>query len=425
MKKFFISILTQLATGLLRFKKPAVVAVAGSVGKTSTKVAIGVGLQGLSMRVGAKNFNNEIGVPLAIIGAKRYVHGIWSAVGAILRAVGQYFRFHWPRILVLELAADHPGDLDPLIRLAKPTVGVLTAITPEHLEFFKDLDAVAKEERKIISQLPKHGTAVINLDDPLSAETVGHAPCKVVTYGWHERADVRASDYQWLRDVSAQPIGIQAKVHFQGNVLPIRLKGAVGKHQFLPILAAVAVGAVFGRNALGTIRLLENDYQPPVGRMRLVEGLRGTVIIDDSYNSSPAAAEAAIRTLAESQTIGRKIAVLGEMRELGAAADEAHQAIGKMTARLGINLLVAVGDHSEQTVFGARSEGMLEEKIVSVPDPLAAGQWLISRIKEEDIILVKGSQGARMEKTVKLLMADQSLAQELLPRQTEDWLDRP
>ncbi len=418
-----------LAGIVVRKYHPKIVGVTGSVGKTSTKDAIATVLRaGFRVRKNMKNYNNEIGVPLAILGEESGGKNLFIWLGVFFRALRLIcFRdANYPEVLVLEMGADKTGDIEYLTSFAPCTVGVVTAVSEVHLEYFKTLDRVITEKRKMVSQLFKEGFAVLNADDPSVLAMREKTRATVITYGFAETADVRSLE----ATVSEGPInpdqaptgvsGISYKMSYRGSTVPVFLPSVLGSHQVLAGLAAAAVGISFGLNLHEIAGALKNFVSPP-GRMNLLPGIKYTRIIDDSYNSSPRAAKAALDTLKALDVRGRRIAALGEMAELGDATVREHEDVGRYAAKSGLDLLVVVGEKAKIIAQAAVEAGFAESNISMFPNAEEAGRYIQRELKEGDVVLVKGSQVARMEKITKELMAEPLRASELLVRQGLEW----
>jgi UDP-N-acetylmuramoyl-tripeptide--D-alanyl-D-alanine ligase len=241
---------------------------------------------------------------------------------------------------------------------------------------------------------------------------------QVVTFGLSESADVRATETKILFDTQRRAIGMQAVVQVEGESLPLEIKGAIGAHALLPALAAVAVGRALAKPLPEILAALAH-YDPPRGRMHLIEGIKNTMLIDDTYNSSPAAVHAALETLALMPS-ARKVAILGDMLELGRHSVEEHRKAGAMAAKQA-DLLITVGFRARDIAQGALDAGMGEEKILQFERSSQVAEELKNLLQEGDLVLVKGSQSMRMEKIVEEVMQDPAHAADLLVRQDEEW----
>lgn len=429
LKAILFWVLRRLSKKILKKYHPDVIGITGSIGKTSAKEAVAAVLKThFNVRSNVKNYNNEIGVPLTIIGVDktpaRSIFGWMTVIGKALKICFGRVK-DYPEILVLEMGADKPGDIAYLTDIAPCKVGVLTHISHVHTEFFKTLKKIAQEKRIIISHLTEDGFAVLNFDNDIVMQNA-KTRAEVLTYGFKEGADFQATDINIIIDEqTGWPSGLNFKVNHKGNIVPVMLHDAVAEHFIPAALAAIAVGHIFGVNiveAASALRLLK----PLSGHMCLIAGIKKTMIIDDTYNSSPEPTRSALKTLAQIQVRSgaEKYAVLGDMLELGAETENAHREVGLLAAELGIDMLVTVGEASKHTAKAAREAGFEEHRVVSFADSASAGRFLQDAIKEGDLVLVKGSQGIRTEKIVKELMAEPLRAQELLARQTGEWENR-
>ena len=332
-------------------------------------------------------------------------------------------RAPYPKILVLELGADHPGDIAALVELVAPRVGVVTTVGPAHLEFFETQDAVAREKAALVARLPGHGIAVLNADDRLVAEMRRRTHARVITYGFAPNADVRASDLAYLGPAAGEGVGggMRCTVSAGQETATLQLPKVLGRHLVTTVLSALAVGVAYDLTLAEAAASLA-AWEPLPGRMRVVAGIKGTTVIDDTYNSSPLAAHAAVQVLHDLPSgEHRKFAVLGDMLELGAASEAAHRELGEAVAASGTDELICVGELARDIDRGAQAAGMSADHCYQFADAAAAGVFLQGRLSSGDIIPVKGSQGVRLERVVKELMADTQRANEMLVRQGREW----
>lgn len=429
MKKLLQNILKFFSKLILKKYKPDIIGITGSVGKTSAKEAVFAVLQSkYKVRKNIKNYNNEIGAPLTIIGSEsgnrspaRWTFIFLKAVRLLLVRDKNY-----PDIIILEMGANRPGDIRYLTNLAPCKIGMLTNIGESHIEYFGSLKKIIKEKETIVTQLGKNGFAVLNGDDENILPICEKIKCSSLTYGFGKNVAVKAIEL----DISNSIIsgkktsikGINFKIQYNGAVVPVFLPHVIGKQHIYAALAAAAVGLA---NGLNLVEISENlrKYNGAPGRMSVLDGIKNTVIIDDTYNSSPASSEAALSVLTVVKLAHgkNKYAVLGDMLELGGLSEEGHRKIGKAVVTNKIDYLVTVGERARDIARGAKSAGMSEDRIYSFADTENAGIFAQDRIQEGDLILVKGSQGARMEKIVKELMAEPLRAKELLVRQDSSW----
>lgn len=391
--------------------RPKIVAITGSTGKTSAKEAIFLVLNSAfpgRVRGNIKNFNTEIGVPLTIIGGEdaRRNLGLW--LKNFLKALRLCLvkDINYPEILVLEMAADKPGDIEYLTSFVRPDVAVVTAIgeMPVHLEFFPERDAYISEKVNIIKNLRPYGTAVLNYDDLSVRELRHRVPTSRsrVYYGFEEGAEVRISDFSFNLPEGPDKLddsGIEFKLAYNGETAECRIAKTLGLPPLYAVLAAVAVGLRFEIKLKQMVLYLKN-FQPPPNRLELKKGIKESIIIDDSYNASPLAVEAALDLLVKFKK-NRRIAVLGSMRELGINTEPAHRLIGKKVARAA-DVVFLVGDEMIFAKEEAIKLNMKEGEDLFWFDTSEEAKTEIQKIiKPGDTILIKGSRAVKMEAIVK------------------------
>lgn len=430
MKRFFESFLAWCVRRGIRRERPRIVAVAGSVGKSSTKEAIATALGAFetptTVRSAAKNYNNELGVPLTILNAqapgRSIVAWLWLLLRAKLLAFG--LRGIGARTLVLEFGTDHPGDIAALTRIAPPNVAVVTAIGAEHTEFFGSVEAVAKEELSILRGMTKDGVAILNADDARVMAGRNLVSGSVVTFGESIEADVRLTSCRFAfdgQDITTS--GIEMSVAVDGEAVHFRLRGVFGKPHALAATAALAVAKTLHIPLTEAAHRL-SSYRSLPGRTRIIEGVKRTTLLDDTYNSSPLAAHSALRDLAAFPVPegSKRVAALGDMLELGELATSSHEEVGRAVAASGVDMLVCCGTLAHVVADAAKSAGMPGDRIFTFAKSPESGLFIQDQLRPGDVILIKGSQGSRMEKVTKELMAEPLRAAELLVRQTAEWL---
>jgi UDP-N-acetylmuramoyl-tripeptide--D-alanyl-D-alanine ligase len=424
MKIILQKILALLARKIIKKYQPRVVGITGSIGKTSAKEAVFAVLnKKFRVRQNIKNYNNELGVPLTIIGAKSKGKSIFGWFVVFIKAIkllitkdGKY-----PEVLVLEMGADKIGDISYLVEIVKPNISVVTKVSATHLEFFKSLEGVAREKSKIVTALTDSDTAILNFDDKLVMGMKDKTKAKVITFGHKEEADVSAIEFSSATQGTVVK-GINFKIKYEGSTVPVFLPHVVGAHQMNAALIGAAVGLALGMNLVDISDGL-GSYRSPKGRMNVIAGIKNSTLIDDTYNSSPEAAHKAVESIAKLNldNLGRKIAILGDMLELGDVSEKEHLDLGKKVAELKYDMLIAVGTFKDDIASGAKKAGF--ENVVTFSDSTRAIEEVSNLIQDNDLILVKGSQGSRMERIVKKLMAEPEKAKELLIRQEKEWID--
>jgi len=408
-------ILKLLSKAVIKKYKPLVIGITGSVGKTSTKEAVFQVLRKrFSVRANDANFNNEIGFPMAILGLKTPGKLIW--IKNILSSIKLLLvkdRFY-PKVLVLEMAADRPGDIKYLVNIARPKIGIITGVgeLPVHVEFYSGPDQVAKEKSELVKSLPGDGLAILNHDDEVVYDMKDVTKTKVITFGFEDNAEISASDLRYFfenSDSKEVRAGLSFKVSNKKSTVPFRLNNALGRPQVYSVLAATAVGLYFGMNLVEISQTLENFDFPP-HRMKLLKGINNSFIIDDTYNASPLSVHAALDTLKDfgekiisKIECGRKIAVLGDMLELGTFTEKAHRQVGNLAGER-VQYLFTVGSRAKFIADSAFNQ-LPKENIKTFDNADEAKEEIKKFIKEGDIVLVKGSRAMRMEKIVEELIS--------------------
>lgn len=428
MKSFFKNLITRIITWeaktVLRKYRPRIVAVTGNVGKTSTKDALHAALsRAYYVRKSEKSYNSEIGVPLAILG----VQNAWMNPIAWTRNIIEGLRLivlknHYPKWLILEVGADRPGDIASVAAWLRPDIVVVTKIgdTPVHVEFFTSADEVVAEKGRLVEALRPDGLLVLDADSPRAMSLAAKTSARVVTYGFAEDAHFVASHPAIIYGTGEMPEGITFKIGSGVRSVPVCVKGIVGRHHAYPVLAAIAVAVSEGVNLVSAAQWIEEYYTPPSGRLCIIRGTDESVILDDTYNASPSAVQAALAALEEMRG-GRKIAVLGDMMEWGRHSVIEHEKVGE-TVTEAANIFIAVGMRMKAAGEKAQALGMKHIEFFS--DSREAGDALRKIICAGDIVLVKGSQSMRMERVVEQVMAEPEKRKELLVRQDAEWLAR-
>lgn len=426
LKKIVILILNWEARLIIRKYKPKIVGVTGNVGKTSTKEAVAAVLATqYKIRKSEKSYNSEFGIPLTVIGCQTAWNSLFGWLENIYRGlILIFFKEDYPEWLVLEIGADRPGDIKSIVKWVNFNVAIVSRLpdVPVHIEFFKSKEQVIDEKMSLPLSIKSDGVVILNADDENIMSQNDKLKAKVVLYGFSEQALVRATNdhimYEERNGISV-PVGLAFKVDSQGNNVPVRVLGAVGSHLVYPILAAISAGNVLGVNLVKSIEALTNHITPP-GRLHIVPGMNNSTILDDTYNSSPVAVEAALKALRQIETQGHKIAVLGDMMELGSHTAEAHKQVGELAAQI-VDILITVGVRSKFTYESALASGFEPNKLFHFSLAQEAGEYLKTIIGQGDIILVKGSQSVRMERVVVEIMAEPEKKAKLLVRQEEEW----
>lgn len=427
MKHIFKNLVTKIlvweAKIVLRKFSPKIIGITGSSGKSSTKEAVFAVLERkFRVRKSIKSYNSALGLALAVLGLESAWHSSLGWLKNIVAGGKTIFNKTFPEILVLEMGVDRPRDLDILLNIAKPEIGIVTAIgeVPVHVEFFFGPEEIAKEKSKLIEALPGVGHAILNFDDEAVRDMKEIAKAHTMGFGFGEGANVRASNYKLSEDS-----GISFKIDYEGSSVPVHLHDVFGKHYVYAALAATAVGVICNINLIEIAESL-SVFKPLPGRLRLLKGIKNSSILDDSYNASPLATHAALDTLAELGAFltvekkRKKIVVFGDMLELGKFTVLAHKSVGEKIADIA-DYFIAVGLRAKFAAEEALSKGMNAKKIKSFSTSSEAASFVKEIIAEDDLVLVKGSQSIRMEKVVEEIMAEPERAGELLCRQDVYW----
>lgn len=420
--QFKLKILAKLI--LFRYK-PRIVGITGSIGKTSTKEAVCQVLgDRFRVRSSFKNYNNELGLPLTIIGEESAGKCLFGWILIFLKGLRLILikDLNYPEVLVLEMGVDRPGDMAYLCSIVKPEVGIETAVSYAHLEYFGNINNIKKEKQVLIENVDNKGLSVLNYDDELTREMGKVSRAKVVTYGLQSGADLQAQDISYNFSKGDYDLaGLNFKMSYDGSIVPVFMKNVLSEPAIYAALCGAATGLHFGLNLVEIARSL-NDFNLPVGRMNLLAGINHTFIIDDTYNSSPDAAVAALNVLGKIRISqeGKKYAVLGDMMEIGDYTEDGHILVGKKASELKIDYLIAVGEKAKFMIKGAESTA---NKITTFyfNNTKEASEFLSNKLNLGDIILIKGSQAVRMERIVKDLMAEPERAKDLLVRQGSSW----
>lgn len=421
-KKVIVAIITFEARVLLMRTRPKIIGITGSVGKTSTKDAIySVLKQKVRVRKSEKSFNSEIGVPLTILGLPNAWSNPFRWIKNIIDgAIVALFPGAYPDWLVLEIGVDRPGDIARITAWLTPDIVVLTRLpsVPVHVEYFASPEAVIAEKRQLVNALRPDGVLVFNNDDEEIVKIKDEVRQLSVGFSRYSLSPFTASADKIMYE-NGVPSGLEFTLTHGAEATLVSVVGSLGVQHAYGYAAAIAVGSLFNMSIQECAEALRAHATPP-GRMRLIPGVKGSLIIDDTYNASPVALSAAIQTLKEVRTIGRKIAVFGDMMELGQYSAAEHEKAGHQVADVA-DILFTVGIRARGIAEGALAMGMQESKVFQYEDSQVAGKELEMMIEQDDVILVKGSQRIRAERVVEEIMAHPEDAKNLLVRQDSMW----
>lgn len=369
-----VQALQQIARFWRRRHQVRVIGITGSVGKSTTKELVAEVLeQRYRTLKNPGNLNNEIGLPLTLL---RLSEGT--------------------QVAVLEMGFYVPGEIAFLCELAQPQIGVVTNVGTVHAERAGSQEAIARGKAELVQSLPPapEGTAILNYDDPWVREMATQTQARVFFYGLSPNADV------WADDVEGLGLdGIRCRLHYRKETIYLRVP-LIGRHSVHTVLRAVAVGLVTGLSWQEIVNGLRTGHTQL--RLVAVRTAEGALLLDDTYNASPESTLAALNLLAEIE--GRKVAVLGDMLELGPYEQLGHQMVGVRVAEAA-DELVTVGELGSLIAAAARQAGMKAERVTECADTQAAIEYLRSRLGEKDVVLIKGSHGMRMDRIVAALEA--------------------
>jgi UDP-N-acetylmuramoyl-tripeptide--D-alanyl-D-alanine ligase len=351
-----------------------VVGITGSVGKTGTKDLTAAALAPrFAVHASPGSFNNEAGLPLTLLHAPDGTEAV-----------------------VLEMGARFPGNIAELCVIARPTVGVITRIGMAHAGLLGGPEGVARTKGELLEALDAQGLAVLDADDPFTPGLVARTSARVVTVSANQGADVRAHAIEL--DDELRPTFLLETPWGSG---PVRL-AVRGAHQVTNAALAATVGLSHGVPFPALVESL-GAVEPAPWRMEVSRAPSGALVIDDCYNANPSSATAAVGALAQVNAAGRRIAVLGEMLELGDHSAEEHAALGRLVAERGIDVLVVVGDEAAPTAAAARAIGGVE--VYEAADAAAAAALVVPIVRDRDVVLVKGSRAVGLEAVARELTA--------------------
>lgn len=354
-----------------------VVAVGGSNGKTTTKELLASVLrQKFSTLASEASFNNDIGVPMTLL---------------------RLDKSH--QVAVLEAGTNHPGELAPLLKMIRPKLGIITNIGREHLEFFGDLAGVVKEESMLAELLPADGKLFLNGDCEWSEKIAARTKAQVVRVGFGEKNDWRAKGVRLDKNgVTFQAVAANAELSGEYRI------NLLGRHQVVNSLLAAAVGGELGLSRAEIQRGLA-ACSPPKMRLQFWEA-NGIRVLDDAYNANADSMLAALETLCDLPLQGRRVAVLGDMAELGASSEAAHAEVGKRAAELGLGQLFAVGKMAGVMAQAARAAGLA--RVVEFTEVEGALMAVKNMLKPGDVVLLKASRSLRLERIAEILKAEKN-----------------
>ena len=436
-KKILVKLLILIAKAILWQHKPYIIAITGNLGKTTTKDSMVSALSNLYVRGSAKSLNTDIGIPLTIIGSSNPWSHIGKWIWVLGKGVATFFAREYPEYLILEVGADMPGDILSISKWLRPQIVVVTqfADVPVHIENFNnDRDMVIREKEYLA--MAAEEMLIYNGDD---------IDCQNIAKRVHMKNDRihRVSfgrgihNTLMLRDVgnSYDLHSVVGTVEYDHRLYKVELDDTLGVASVLAIMPAILTSIYINGyeneyeedddllNVIGdTIKRLNNTVRQP-GRMHPLYGIRNTLIIDDTYNSSPKAVENGLETLRDISPKYRRIIVLGDMKELGNKSESEHYRIGRIIPSSG-NVLITLGTEAKHIARGARDAGMRDGWVLVCDTFDEVISELESIIIPGDIIYIKGSQSMRMERVVHAILSDNHDPKAVLTRQDKEWQKR-
>ncbi len=354
-----------------------VVAITGSNGKTTTKELVSrvLGTRWRVLRTQG-NFNNAIGVPKTLM------------------------RLHsGHQVAVIEMGVDQVGQTTRLCELARPTLGVVTNVGPDHLEFYGTMARSAASKAELLPTLPTDGWAVLNADDPYCKKFSRKTSCSVLSFGFSPQAQVRGSDLRWNGGRTSFRLWLpNRKTSVHTDI------GTMGAHNVSNALAGAAVGYALGVSgvdiAAGMARFRPAPMRSEIRRWG------GVTYLYDCYNANPASVKAALELLVGLDRTRRTVAVLGDMLELGLKEEQFHEEVGQQAARLGVSRVIASGNFNRAVERGVRKVGG-RTQVSLVEDALEGGRVLKETVQRGDIVLIKASRGAKLERVLEAVRPGQ------------------
>jgi UDP-N-acetylmuramoyl-tripeptide--D-alanyl-D-alanine ligase len=447
-KKIIVQILKTEAEMLLKKYKPFIVAITGNLGKTTTKDYVAHVYKKIfvnennpeNVRATEKSLNSEFGVPLTILGEKSAWDNPFLWLKIIFKTFFQeYFRKDFPQYLILEVGADHKGDIKDISEYVKPDICILTAMQKNlvHGEYFKNRDEHIKEKKYLADAIKQNGILIYNADDEdfqNVAEEIKNErkDVKIISFGENEKADIKIVDNRFLYNDETEIEGQEIKLRIP-EILEIKLYGTLGDAFKYAIASSIASLKFleqlpqnfstknFTPSKEGELSEIFSDIENPKSRMRILKGINNSTIVDDTYNASPKATENAINTIDNIINKGKKILVLGHMAELGDSAEVfEHKRIAELADKI-FDKIIFIGRNNNLFEKGISEKS--KEKVLFFKNSKDAIETIKEMIGEYDLVLCKGSQSARVEKVVVEILQNFSDKYEVC-RQEKEWEER-
>jgi UDP-N-acetylmuramoyl-tripeptide--D-alanyl-D-alanine ligase len=414
-----------LAKRIIRRRKPTIVGVTGSVGGATTVAAIAAVLThgGHHVRLAPRSQSDVFNLAAAIIGGYGSAASIPTTRQLLWRGLrgGAPRQGRYPDVLIVEYAADVPGEMEATLALAVPNISVVTSRAPVHVRNFGTMEKAFAERASIVKAMTKEGTVILLGDDAHIKDLAKKTKATVMTYGLTDEQDVRAIELKVNQQINdAQPMvdGTAFKLVTNGNTVPTLLSEVIGGGHVHAALAATSVGLALGMNLVAISDGLKT-YKALPGRTHVLPGIKRTLLLDDSYNASSVSCIAGLAAMEGIvlQEGCEKFAVIGEMMYLGDYTQEQYAAVGDAVVEYKADYLLTVGHAAQDIGTHARKKGMDESRIYHFTKAEEAGKFLQDRLEKGDMAFITGNKEARMERIVREVMADPAHAKTLLVRQ--------
>ena len=412
LKKMVQIPLTTCARLVLWLHRPTVIAITGSVGKTTTKNYTAAMLReaGEKVQASPKSYNDTFGVPLSILGLTTGGRNPFKWLLILLRAAGRVVFFK-ARFVVLEVGLEFPGDITTITKWLAPDIALLTQLpaTPVHRAHFKSTEKLYEEKMALLKAVKREGTALYNANDTIATEQIAKQNIQAAVRAYNKEEDTKGIQYitHGIHYSQGVPVGTDLTIAIEGKEEPFYIPDTLGEGSAKAVIAATAiVRTALPTTEVSVLRKAVASYPPTPGRMRLLPGLEGSILIDDSYNASPASVAAAVHTL-QILEAKKKILLLGEMAQLGDKAEQAHTRIREMIQNMEKTTFIAV----ETDKYGKEYRKTRKE----------AQEYILAHADIDTVFLCKGSQVTRMEKIVETLLSATLQSEEVLVRQETEW----
>lgn len=403
--KFILLLLSRL---VLKKYQPSIIGITGSLGKTTTtKFAAALLRKKINIIETEYEFATTLTVPLTILRSKKpkkTKNIFWSLPFFFIKTLDLLFlKKNYPQCFILELRSDVRAgqSMKTLIKSLRPRIGIITTIQPVHLTYFKSIDRIAQAKRVLIESLPSQGLALLNYDDPIVRKMAWRSRAPVLFYGLSPHADIRAEQ------IRLGPAGLEFKIHYQDKLVFVKAPYLINRAYVYPLLVAVALSLNYAHLPPEEISQAISQLKPIKGRGDLVLGIKKTTLINDAFNATPRSVLSALDSFVTVFKGKRKIAVLGDMLQMENLTTRGHQQVGQRVAQVKPDLLITVGKSSQIIAQEAIKLGYPKEQVFQTTNFQETTTLLKKTIKENDVILFKGSHGIKLYKIIEKLRSEQ------------------